>query len=184
MYGKLLRYFDTFVGVNPVVTRLHAAMQSSWRDKATSYKRLYSVAYPVFSYFVDFIADRASLYNDPGFNFESDQYNTVVTSQSHYKSDKPKSDKPNFRVHVHKTNIRQENLEKQSIQKPKIKCATYKMNHSLGRCVTFKGMSITDKLKLLKDNGICSSVLIPMLILARTVRVIKGTKVIAVIKRM
>lgn len=77
------------------------------------------VAFPPFSFFVDFISSQASTLNDPGFNFESDNNN--VTSR----------DKVQFtqksRVQVNKTAV-------STSTQPEIlslKCVIHKTNHSL-----------------------------------------------------
>jgi hypothetical protein len=68
-YEKLLGYFDTSAGVNPVVVKLPINYQNKCWEKATRYKRTHGVSYPPFETFVEFVHDLASMMNDPGFVF-------------------------------------------------------------------------------------------------------------------
>jgi len=142
-YEKLLSYFDTSMGINQVVSKLPPPLQAKWRDKASNYKRLNSVAFPPFSFFVDFISSQASTLNDPGFNFESDNNN--VTSR----------DKVRFtqksRVQVNKTAVSTSTQP----ERLSLKCVIHKTNHSLNNCRAFRSKSIGDRRKILKENGIC-----------------------------
>jgi len=110
-YQTLFTYYDTSVGVNPIVAKLPPTLQTKWRDRATSYKHSRSVAFPPFSFFVCFISEQATKLNDPGFYFEPDNNNYNVTrdkvkSQTHQK----------FRVSTNKTEVT-------AINEPSLKCS-------------------------------------------------------------
>ena len=47
-YSKLLSYFDTSAGVNPIVCKLPGNLQEKWMSHAMKYKQNYGVSYPPF----------------------------------------------------------------------------------------------------------------------------------------
>ncbi|CAG2215540.1 unnamed protein product [Mytilus edulis] len=153
VYEKLLSYFDSSVGINPIMSKLPQSLQYKWRDKATNYKKSKNVPYPPFSFFVEFISDQASKYNDPGFKFESDQNNN--SPQARDKESGRSSQRPRLsarNINVSKTEIA---TSTEGIKPIKLKCAIHKTNHSLNDCRSFLSKSIEDRRKIIKENGIC-----------------------------
>lgn len=53
--GALFSYFDTSVGVKPIVQKLTFSLQSRWVTKASIYKQLHGVSYPDFQFSVIFV---------------------------------------------------------------------------------------------------------------------------------
>jgi hypothetical protein len=68
-YAAVFAYFNTSVGINPVIQKLPVGSQNKWRDRATSYKKQSNTVFPAFSFFCTFIQEMASTFNDPGFDF-------------------------------------------------------------------------------------------------------------------
>lgn len=54
-YAMLLSYYDTPIGVNPIVCKLPENLQNKWRHRAVKYKIQNIVPYPPFPEFVKFI---------------------------------------------------------------------------------------------------------------------------------
>ena len=50
-YDSLLSYFDSSVGVKPIVHKLPTALQHKWSSKASKYKQTHNVLFPPFSVF-------------------------------------------------------------------------------------------------------------------------------------
>lgn len=73
LYSNMLGYFDSPVGVNVIVNKLPVHIQNKWADRGRKYKTTRSVSYPPFEYFVEFLREMSSFYNDPSFNFEAAQ---------------------------------------------------------------------------------------------------------------
>ena len=144
-YERLLAYFDTSAGVNPVITKLPPTVQSKWRDRASNYKTRKGSVFPPFTFFVEFIAETAKKLNDPGFDFDTSVPNTPSRDVKPHGYQKSK-------VHVSKTTV-QPNT-------PSLKCIIHKSNHSLNECRAFRLKSIEDRRKLLKENGICFKCLV------------------------
>ncbi|CAC5363401.1 unnamed protein product [Mytilus coruscus] len=135
------------------MSKLPQSLQYKWRDKATNYKKSKNVPYPPFSFFVEFISDQASKYNDPGFKFESDQNNN--SPQARDKESGRSSQRPRLstrNINVNKTEIA---TSTEGIKPIKLKCAIHKTNHSLNDCRSFLSKSIEDRRKIIKENGIC-----------------------------
>ncbi|CAC5370200.1 unnamed protein product [Mytilus coruscus] len=141
------------IGINPIMSKLPQSLQYKWRDKATNYKKSKNVPYPPFSFFVEFISDQASKYNDPGFKFESDQNNN--SPQARDKESGRSSQRPRLstrNINVNKTEIA---TSTEGIKPIKLKCAIHKTNHSLNDCRSFLSKSIEDRRKIIKENCIC-----------------------------
>ncbi|CAG2224725.1 unnamed protein product [Mytilus edulis] len=141
------------IGINPIMSKLPQSLQYKWRDKATNYKKSKNVPYPPFSFFVEFISDQASKYNDPGFKFESDQNNN--SPQARDKESGRSSQRPRLsarNINVSKTEIA---TSTEGIKPIKLKCAIHKTNHSLNDCRSFLSKSIEDRRKIIKENSIC-----------------------------
>ncbi|XP_052063923.1 uncharacterized protein LOC127703909 [Mytilus californianus] len=145
-YAALLAYFDTSVGVNPTIVKLPINLQTKWRDRAVTYKRIHSVLYPPFTYFCDFINDMASTINDPRFIFESDTYVAPKNEDKPFKT---------RQFAVKKTNVSQDKHEPHANENSKMRCAIHNSDHLLDECRAFRHMSIVDRRALLKKNGLC-----------------------------
>ena len=139
MYMPLSSYFNTSVGISPIVAKLPQIFQNQWTMCASKYKRNRGVAYPPFSEFCMFITEISSTYNDPSFNY-------VETSQE---------TKSGFRkgefVYVRKTNVNTHSSDgNMSI------CPVHKTSdHTLKDCRAFRKKSLPDRRQILKENRIC-----------------------------
>jgi hypothetical protein len=68
--SAVFAYFNTSVGINPVIQKLPVGIQNKWRDRAISYKKQSNTVFPPFSFFCTFIQEIASTLNDPGFDLK------------------------------------------------------------------------------------------------------------------
>ena len=71
-----LAYFNSSVGVNPIVSKLPYHLQEKWITKASAYKKTNCVPFPPFSFFVAFIRDISEIRNDPAFSFVGNKQST------------------------------------------------------------------------------------------------------------
>ena len=74
-YATLLAYFDSSVGISPVVNKLPYNLQDKWTTRASNFNKVHSVSNPRFWVFTEFIREQAKIRNDPGF-----MYSTPFTS--------------------------------------------------------------------------------------------------------
>lgn len=130
-YSVLLSYYDSSVGVNPIVSKLPYHLQNKWANRAMKYKLSHRVCYPPFEYFVDFVKQMCSLHNDPSFVFDSPSNKTVK----------------NVQITTKKTDI--DTIKWKCLLHPESK------SHSLETCREFRKMQIEDRRQYLKDNKIC-----------------------------
>lgn len=54
-YTKLFAYYDSSVGINPIIKKLPINIQEKWTNEANKYKQRHSVVYPPFSVFAMFV---------------------------------------------------------------------------------------------------------------------------------
>ncbi|XP_060565904.1 uncharacterized protein LOC132724935 [Ruditapes philippinarum] len=73
MYKDLLSYYNTSLGIIPIVNKLPHNLQEKWTSHAAKYKKDNCVQYPPFSYFTNFIREISKIRNDPGFMYELKQ---------------------------------------------------------------------------------------------------------------
>lgn len=66
-----LAYLDTARGVNSIVEKLPYGLQERWIVQGSKYKEDHRVAFPPFSFFVQFIYSQAKTRNDPSFAFST-----------------------------------------------------------------------------------------------------------------
>lgn len=64
-YALALSYFDTSVGVNPIVSKLPHCLQEKWIYKASRHKQFHDQVYPTFDVFVNFLHLQVKIRNDP-----------------------------------------------------------------------------------------------------------------------
>ncbi|XP_060573880.1 uncharacterized protein LOC132731684 [Ruditapes philippinarum] len=64
-YALALSYFDTSVGVNPIVSKLPHFLQEKWIYEASRHKQFHDQIYPTFDVFVNFLHLQAKIRNDP-----------------------------------------------------------------------------------------------------------------------
>lgn len=141
-YASLLSYFDSSSGVSPIVSKLPYGIQEKWTTEASKYKLTYSVSFPPFSYFVNFIRRMSKVKNDPSFVYEcfqttGDKRDKRVTSN----------------VLSRKTDV---GFTTQNASEDIMKrCPIHKADHTLNECRTFKAKSYAERKKYLKSQHIC-----------------------------
>ncbi|XP_062592960.1 uncharacterized protein LOC134254474 [Saccostrea cucullata] len=137
-YSALLAYFDTSSGVVPIVNKLPHAIQEKWTTHAVNFKRKHNVSFPPFSVFVEFIRDISRVKNDPGFQYET---NTYMTAEKVIHRGK------NINIATKKT--------VSEVDKDAVECPIHHTRHSLNQCRAFRGKSLEERRKFVKDNNIC-----------------------------
>ena len=155
-YANLLAYFDSSVGVSPVVAKLPYNLQEKWTTRASTFKRVHSVTFPSLWVLTKFIQEQAKIRNDPGF-----MYSTVPTSYSY--SDKTANFRNRPMVASKKTEVNKETnqtvheigTEKSPNSYDPSRCPIHKANHALTDCRVFMNKSLDEKKKFLKDGKLC-----------------------------
>ena len=150
-YASVLSYFDSSVGVTPIIGRV-PFLQEKWARKATEYKRSRDVAFPPFRVLADFISDQAKFRNDPGL--------PLFTTQG--QSEKAESGRK--QVFSRKTDLSGTEVKK-PMQHTKEnlphRCPIHNTEHNLDSCRTFKTKSFEEKRNFLKTNNLCFKCLSP-----------------------
>ncbi|XP_033761536.1 uncharacterized protein LOC117343299 [Pecten maximus] len=142
-YSTLLGYFDTSLGVNPVIQKLPANLQNKWRNRAVTFKRTHNVAFPPFSYFCTFIQELAATLNDPGFDYISTGNTDTNTPASHGNGK---------RSHI---SVRETAVSGTDHQQDKPRCLIHNAGHSTNDCRSFKAKPISERRDLLRKHGKC-----------------------------
>lgn len=117
--------------------------QESIRSK---YKEDFRVAFPPFSFFVDFVKREVKACNDPSFNTmaffspvqkkdKKQQQNTHLRAQNSVSTETSKADK--------------------AVENPDKQCPVHHRPHPLCKCRGFRAMLPDERKRVLKDNTIC-----------------------------
>lgn len=147
-----LVYLDTARGVRPIVEKLPFNLQERWTTVGSQYKETYSVSFPPFSVFVQFVQQQAKMRNDPSFNFSS------CNSQASTRTEKSTSYNRKATVSVHRTEIaeeKQDGSEEKKIEEPDRQCPIHKKPHPLKKCKSFRDKPIEERQAFLKEHRIC-----------------------------
>lgn len=138
-----LTYLDTSRGISPIIEKLPFALQEKWISAGSWYKEQNQGRFPPFEYFSDFVCSEAKKRNDPSF---MNQGNTVTLG----KSDRGinRSFNINKTVLVTKTDV-------STTDDPNKTCPLHNKPHPLRKCRVFRNKSISDRMALLKEKGIC-----------------------------
>ncbi|XP_060074446.1 uncharacterized protein LOC132554162 [Ylistrum balloti] len=142
----MLSYFNTSLGVIPIVNKLPYNIQEKWTMRAARFKREHGVSFPPFSCFTEFVREMSKVKNDPGFVYDSQ----TNAPQFHKKG------KPN--VSAMKTDVMtMEETASQSKCGSKIEyCHLHNaQGHSLSTCRSFRSKPLTVRKKFIKDKGLC-----------------------------
>ena len=70
-FNVALSYFDSSLGVAPIVSKLPYNLQERWLTVASTYKSKHNVSYPPFVAFLQFVQKQAKMRNDPSFVLSS-----------------------------------------------------------------------------------------------------------------
>ncbi|XP_053380368.1 uncharacterized protein LOC128548874 [Mercenaria mercenaria] len=134
---KVTAYFDSAVGISPILAKLPLNIQERWASKANSYKETHNVHFPPFSLFATFIHDQAKIKNDQSLP-SCDRQKITANGTSDFR-------KP---VNARKTDV----TDRKSMEEF---CPLHRRNHSLNKCRAFKSKSISERKQFLKNNRIC-----------------------------
>ncbi|XP_033744281.1 uncharacterized protein LOC117330169 [Pecten maximus] len=150
-FSGVLSDYDSSLGIKQIVAKLPPRLQVKWTDRAASYKRSNDNAHPPFESFITFLGEMTSVMNDPSLMLysESQQQNTPrqMNSQGRGCSD----------VKVKKTEVKAE-VGKYSRNSSDIAVQCFIHNshqHSLNQCHRFRGKSLAERKRLLRENHVC-----------------------------
>ena len=141
-YNSLLSYFDSSVGVKPIVQKLPTALQHKWSSKASKYKQTHDVLFPPFSVFCQFVKETASMMNDPALAVQQEGFRPCGRQDAQHAR----------KVDVKKTDI-QPNSD--SPQNGTFKCPIHHAPHSLNQCRAFRRKPFRARKQLLAENKLC-----------------------------
>ncbi|XP_057694147.1 uncharacterized protein LOC130917078 [Corythoichthys intestinalis] len=150
-----LTYLDTARGTRPIVEKLPYNIQEKWITFGSKYKEDYTVPFPPFSVFCDFVQRQARIKNDPSFAMH------YVSSQSSPKFERPVKHSGKSFINVHKTEIPDEPPNSESITpatelvEPDRQCPIHKKPHPLKKCKLFRNKPLEERKTYLRDNRIC-----------------------------
>lgn len=152
-YATLLAYFDSSVGVSPVVNKLPFNLQEKWTTRASNFKKVHSETYPRFWVFTEFIREQAKIRNDPGFVYST----CSSTEKTTYPKTRPTvaSKKTDLRTETEQTTHVQNNVKGPKSNYDPSRCPIHKTKHTLNDCRAFMNKSIDERKKILKDNKLC-----------------------------
>lgn len=148
-YATMLAYFDSSVGVSPIVNKLTYNIQEKWTTRANVFKKTHSVTFPSFWVFTEFISEQAKVKNDPSFMYNNSQFHTEKPALNR---------RPVIATKI--TDIDKEIKEPVTAKyTPEAsefpRCPIHKTKHSLNDCRTFKSKSLEERKAFLKNNNLC-----------------------------
>lgn len=138
-YASVLSYFDSSVGVNPIVTKLPHNLQEKWMTHAAGYKDKHNVAFPPFRVLQEFVKTQSRIRNDPSFKFVDQDYRQKSESRP----------VPSSRVvqQPRTVDVRKTTVDDNAV------CTIHKSSgHNLENCRTFVGMSYDNRRQHITDN--------------------------------
>ncbi|XP_057709361.1 uncharacterized protein LOC130927495 [Corythoichthys intestinalis] len=150
-----LTYLDTARGIRPIVEKLPYNIQEKWITFGSKYKEDYTVPFPPFSVFCDFVQRQARIKNDPSFAMH------YVSCQSSPKFERPVKHSGKSFINVHKTDIPDEPPNSESttpateLVEPDRQCPIHKKPHPLKKCKLFRNKPLEERKTYLRDNRIC-----------------------------
>lgn len=154
-YETLLSYFNSSMGVLPIVNKLPTSLQNKWTSRASKYKKRHTVSFPPFTEFCDFIREQSTMMNDPGLVCTPASVSrldtTNNTSYNKQNSHKPAGTKQISSVTVRKTQI--DNTSANTSSTPL--CPIHETKHSLNDCRGFRKKTITQRKQFLRENNLC-----------------------------
>lgn len=150
-YSRTLSYFDSSVGVNPIVGKLPHQLRQKWITHAASYKSNHDTPFPPFSYFAEFVRKFSVILNDPSLSFD-DQLSTQPMKRQERGSTNPTSSYQKNHLSSAKTGVQDHSSSKQRSGMCLIHSGA---PHSLGDCKVFKSKSENDKKSFLREHRLC-----------------------------
>lgn len=131
-FSTSLSYFNSSIGVNPIINKLPFHLQEKWIAKASNYKKLNKVPFPPFSYFVTFVREMSEIRNDPAFVFTN--------------SRQPALKRP---VYSKKSEVSTDNNNN-------ARCPYHKADHSIHDCRAFRAKPFFERKNFLQSKNICT----------------------------
>ncbi|XP_071139321.1 uncharacterized protein [Mytilus edulis] len=148
-YKVIFSYFDSSVGVTPIVAKLPYQLQERWTTMAVNYNDKNKTIYPPFHVFAQFIQQQSKVKNNPSFLYDSQQANTG------FKDKLPTTKGKLNDVRTRKTDFAETKNERSQSVDPREKCLIHGTNHTLNDCRTFKSKPIQERRQFLKLNKLC-----------------------------
>lgn len=139
-YKPLLAYFDSSVGINPIIEKLPHNMREKWISRAYNYKET-KQCFPPFKFFADFVREMSRVRNDPSFSFTE----TMNTPQKFIRSSPL----------AVKTRITTARTEISSDSRDDTVCAIHGTSHRLSECRAFQTKPLEARKALLREKGLC-----------------------------
>lgn len=144
-YSSLLSYFDSSVGINPIVSNLPFHVQRKWVERASRFKQSNDAVYPPFSYFVSFMKDVCRTLNDPSFVFHT---------ESKHDSKYQKSKSVN-QVFAKRADV-QQTCETELPNEDTNGCSIHsRSSDNLDTFRVFSSKPFSEKKQFLREKGIC-----------------------------
>lgn len=144
-YNQQFSYFDSSVGVLPIVQKLTSGLQNKWTSKASKYKQTHGVTYPPFTIFCEFVKEMSTMMNDPG----------LQVTQAFVK-ETPRYNQQNFKpaksVNVKKTDFKDSGRDFKTTGK---RCPIHDAEHTLNECRAFRKKSVRDRKLFLREHNLC-----------------------------
>ena len=144
-----LSYLSTARGVNPIVDKLPYGLQEKWMMEGSLYKQEHRVAFPPFSFFLDFVHRQAKARNDPSFNLPSSY--TASNKRDRFNEN---YSMPRKTVSVHKTDV-PATRSAVPVNDPDKQCPLHHKPHPLKRCRGFREMPLDERKRIIKAHNIC-----------------------------
>ena len=155
LYAAMFSHYDCSTGVKPIVAKLSHGMQERWTVQASNYKTMHGVAFPPFTYFVQFVRTQCKMKNDPSFSlYDSPSY---IETSRFQTTKRPGIDTRSMRTDVEHFSNKGSDLDQTDTgQTSSIdRCPIHRANHSLLDCRTFKSKSVFERKKLAKECRLC-----------------------------
>lgn len=147
-YSAMFSYFDSSVGVAPIVAKLPFQLQDRWTMTAVNYNKNHGTVFPPFHVFCQFIHEQAKIKNNPSFLYES--------HTNEPKVDKRFGNQTTHIVRSKKTEVTQSTDDRNTvISEPSEICPIHGTRHALNDCKAFKSKPIFERRKFLKQKRIC-----------------------------
>ncbi len=159
-YKDLLSYYNTSLGVIPIVNKLPYNIQDMWTSRAYKYKSDYDVPFPPFSCFTGFIREISKVRNDPGFMYESRVGGPIQSTKkmSSLKTEvySSKKDIPGKRYETVRKELNSTPSDVDSRGNKDKLCHFHNVfGHTLNSCRTFGSKPLSVRRKFIRDKNIC-----------------------------
>lgn len=140
--GPLFAGYDSSAEANTLVKKLPHHLKQRWIREAVKYKEEKKVLFPPFSFLAKFLEKVAKQENDPAFTA------LLQGSADSGLSKNTTSTTGNRKVFSRATEVTEADKEQKV-------CPLHGTNHDLQHCKAFGNKSQDDKLKVLKEKGLC-----------------------------